>query len=55
METVSMSFTPIQAFLAIAFQLWVIIAPIMIMRKLNYMTSLLEQQVHTDEESSETV
>lgn len=52
METVSMSFTPFQAFLAIVFQMWIIIAPIVIIRKLNYLTNLLEQQFSADEEPS---
>ena len=52
METLSVSFTPVQAFLAVAFQMWIIVAPILIIRKLNHLTSLLEQQFQTEEESS---
>jgi len=52
METISVSFTPFQAYLAIIFQMWLIIAPILIIRKLNYLTSLIQQQFHPEEESS---
>ncbi len=52
METVSVSLSPLQTYLAVVIQMWIIIAPILIIRKLNHLTNLVEQQVYTDEESS---
>ena len=52
METISVNFTPFQAFLALVFQMWIIIAPILIIRKLNYLTNLIQQQFSADEETS---
>ena len=52
METVSVSLSPLQAYLAVAIQMWIIIAPILIIRKLNHLTSLVEEQLYTEEEAS---
>ncbi len=49
-QALQISVTPIQALLAVAFQLWLIVFPVLILRKLNYLTQLIEGQ---DEDSSE--
>jgi hypothetical protein len=46
-NTISLSVTPIQAFLALAFQVWMIVFPILLIRKINYLTDLLQE--HLDE------
>jgi hypothetical protein len=43
-NAINFSVTPIQALLAIAFQVWLITFPIILMRKLNYLTSLIEEK-----------
>lgn len=47
-NSISLSVSPIQAFIALAFQVWMIVFPILLIRKINYLTDLLEE--HLDEE-----
>ncbi len=41
-NAINLSVSPIQVFFALAFQIWIIVFPIIIIRKLNYLTQLLE-------------
>ena len=50
-NSISVSVTPVQALLALAFQLWIVIFPIIIIRKLNQLTSLLHERFDTQSES----
>ena len=43
----------LQMFLSLAFTLWLIICPIIIIRKLDYLTFLLDSRNSNAEESSE--
>ncbi len=43
--SVNFSVTPFQAFLALAFQMWMIIFPIVLIRKINYLTELLHDHL----------
>lgn len=49
---ININLTPIQILLSLAFQLWLIIFPIILIRKLNYLTNLLQDQYYSDKESS---
>lgn len=46
METSSLSLTvtPLQMLLSLAFQIWLVVFPIILIRKVNYLTALLEDQ-----------
>ena len=46
-NSINLSVTPIQAILALAFQVWMIVFPILLIRKINYLTDLLQE--HLDE------
>ena len=46
-NTINLSVTPFQALLALAFQVWMIVFPILLIRKINYLTDLLHE--HLDE------
>jgi len=46
-NSINLSVTPFQALLAIAFQVWMIVFPILLIRKINYLTDLLQD--HLDE------
>jgi hypothetical protein len=46
-NSINLSVTPFQAFLALAFQVWMIVFPILLIRKINYLTDLLRE--HLDE------
>ena len=50
-NTISLSVTPVQAMLALAFQLWMIVFPVILIRKINYLTDLLHDHLdsHQDE------
>ena len=48
-NTINLSVTPFQALLALAFQVWMIVFPIVLLRKINYLTDLLHE--HLDEQS----
>ena len=52
-QMINVSVTPIQALLALAFQLWIIVFPIILIQKINYLTRLVHQQLDKDEEMSE--
>ena len=44
--------TPIQSFLVVALNAWIfVIFPVWVIRKLNYMTSLLEAQFQGDDQN----
>ena len=51
-NTINLSVTPFQALLALAFQVWMIIFPILLIRKINYLTDLLLE--HLDEHKPES-
>ena len=51
-NAVSLTVTPVQAFLALAFQLWMIIFPIMLIRKINYLTDLLHEHLDGHQDNS---
>ncbi|MCK5214965.1 MAG: hypothetical protein KAR05_06395 [Candidatus Omnitrophica bacterium] len=43
--------TPLQVFLALVFNVWMfVIFPVLVIKKLNYMTALLESQFEQGEE-----
>ena len=46
-NSINLSVTPFQAILALAFQVWMIVFPILLIRKINYLTDLLHE--HLDE------
>ena len=50
-NAISVSVTPVQALLALAFQLWIVVFPIIIIRKLNQLTVLLHERFDTQSES----
>ena len=49
----SISVTPLQVLFALVFQVWFIVFPIIVIRKLNYITALLQEQYQSsDKEAS---
>ncbi len=50
-NSINLSVTPFQAILALAFQVWIIVFPIILIRKINYLTDLLQE--HLDEHKPE--
>jgi hypothetical protein len=50
-NSINLTVTPIQAVLALVFQVWMIVFPILLIRKINYLTDLLHE--HLDEHKSE--
>ena len=51
MEDAMISVSPAQMLLALAFQVWIIVFPILIIRKLNYLTELLRAQFEADSDT----
>ena len=47
----SFSVTPLQALLAIGFQVWLLVFPILILRKLDRLTNLLEEKFGGEEDN----
>ena len=43
-NSINFSVTPIQLILSMAFQIWIVVFPIIIIRKLNYLTALMESK-----------
>ncbi len=48
-NSISISVSPIQALLALAFQIWIVVFPIILIRKLNYLTALITSQGYDEE------
>ena len=52
-NAITVNITPLQAILNLAFLTWIfIIFPIIIIRKLNYLTALIQDQLGSERESS---
>lgn len=51
-NSINISVSPLQVLLTLAFQIWIIVFPILIIRKLNYLTDLLRSQLEPENESS---
>lgn len=49
-NSVTVNLSPIQVLFSLAFQLWIIVFPIIIIRKLNFLTELLQVRDQSDEE-----
>lgn len=49
---VSLTVTPFQAVLALAFQMWMIVFPIVLIRKINYLTNLLHEHLDGNQDNS---
>lgn len=43
-NSVMVNFTPFQMILALAFQMWMIIFPIILIRKMNYLIGIIQNQ-----------
>ena len=43
-NAISITVTPLQALLGLVFQIWIIVFPIILIRKLNYLTALVASQ-----------
>lgn len=41
---IELSFTPLQLLLSLALQLWIVVFPILILRKLNYLAEILSDR-----------
>ncbi len=48
-NSISVNLSPLQMLLSLAFEAWIIIFPIIIIKKLNYLTQLLQSQYEEDE------
>jgi len=53
-NTINISVTPIQALFGLLFQIWIIVFPIILIRKLNYLTALITSQSDFQEQSDES-
>lgn len=52
-NAINISVTPIQALLGLIFQIWIIVFPIILIRKLNYLTALVTSQSDFQEQSDD--
>ncbi len=53
-NAINISVTPIQALIGLLFQIWIIVFPIILIRKLNYLTALVASQSNYDEQGDES-
>jgi len=53
-NAINISISPIQILLASAFQIWIIVFPIILIRKINYLTALLTAQTSDEEEGDQS-
>lgn len=52
-NSISISVSPLQALLGLAFQIWIIVFPIILIRKLNYLTALVTSQKYYEEDGDD--
>ena len=53
-NAINISVSPLQAMLALAFQIWIVVFPIILIRKLNYLTALIASQKVYEDEGDDT-
>ena len=44
-NSINLSVTPLQLLLSLALEIWIVVFPIIIIRKLNYLTALIESKM----------
>ena len=52
-QMINISVTPFQALLALAFQIWMVVFPIVLIQKINYLTNLVHEALDKDQDVSE--
>ena len=52
-NAINISVTPMQALLGLIFQIWIIVFPIILIRKLNYLTALIASQKNYEEQEDD--
>jgi len=53
-NSISISVSPFQALLALAFQIWIVVFPIILIRKLNYLTALIASLRKNEDEGDDS-
>ena len=53
-NSISISVSPLQALLALAFQVWIVVFPIILIRKLNYLTDLIASKRYDEDETEDS-
>ncbi|MCK5012347.1 MAG: hypothetical protein KAS66_00860 [Candidatus Omnitrophica bacterium] len=53
-NAISISVSPLQALFALAFQIWIVVFPIILIRKLNYLTALIASQRYGEDEADDS-
>lgn len=51
-NAITVSLTPLQALLSLAFQIWIVVFPIILIRKINYLTDIIQEQSDSNKETS---
>ena len=51
-NAISINFSPLQVILSLAFQIWIVVFPILIIRKLNYITDILQANFETNKDDT---
>ncbi len=46
-NAITLNVSPLQVIFALAFQIWIIVFPILIIRKLNYLIALIEESLES--------
>ena len=52
-QMINISVTPVQALLALAFQIWMVAFPIVLIQKINYLTNLIHECLDKDKDAPE--
>lgn len=52
-DNITFTFSRLQVLLSLAFQIWIIVFPIMLIRKMNYLITLIEGQGYSNPETVE--
>ena len=53
-NAISVTLSPLQVLLSLAFQIWMIVFPIILIRKLNYLIAVIQDHFYSNKDSSST-
>lgn len=53
-NAITVNLTPLQILLSLAFQIWIVVFPIILIRKINYLTDLIQDQMPSNRESAQS-
>ena len=51
-NAINVTLSPLQVLISLAFQVWIIVFPIILIRKLNYLIAMMQDKLYPNEETA---